>query len=234
MTAASPCLFISSLLFSIPSRHYFSLSPSHTHTHTQTKSRLHLHQTLAAVNTALASLLADKTTAERRQTSTCQKEREEKRRERLTRPSDTRGPSSAAAAGPAGTGAGPGAGRSTFAAGAGARRTGLAGGRSWGTVSRAGLGCLGDRAGVSWRWRVAGAYDGVEKCGWVDGRVGECRAEAGAEAGDWGWIVLGARAGRDAPLLRVLGRALVLVVSLCRHGGRGVGDRCGGGVVVVW
>jgi hypothetical protein len=64
--------------------------------------------------------------------------------------------------------------------------------------------------------------------------------EAGAEAGDWGWIVLGARAGagaragRDAPLLRVLGRALVLVVSLCRHDGRGVGDRCGSGVVVVW
>jgi hypothetical protein len=76
---------------------------------------------------------------------------------------------------------------------------------------------------------VAGAYDGVEKetCGWVGG----CRAEAGAGAGDSGWIVLGARAGRDAPLLRVLGRALVLVVSLCRHDGRGVGDGCD---VVVW
>jgi hypothetical protein len=147
---------MSLLLFSSPLNPFpplllaFSLSPSHTHTHT--KSRLHLHQTLAAVNTALASLLADKTTAERRQTSTCQKERKrregkKKERETLTRPSDTRGPSSAAAAGPAGTGAGPGAGRSTFAAGAEARRTGLAGGRSWGAVSRVGLGCLGDGAG---------------------------------------------------------------------------------------
>jgi hypothetical protein len=89
--------------------------------------------------------------------------------------------------------------------------------------------------GVSWkwRWRVAGACGVAEMGGCVGGCVGGCRAEAGAEAGDWGWIVLGARAGRDAPLLRVLGRALVLVVSLCRHDGRVVGDGCDVVVVVV-
>jgi hypothetical protein len=81
MTAASPYLFFSSPLNPFPPL-LLALSLAYTHTHT--KSRLPLHQTLAAVNTALASLLADKTTAERRQTSTCQKER--KRREERDSP----------------------------------------------------------------------------------------------------------------------------------------------------